>query len=997
MSLSPSVNPFEVQRLNGPADYLPDWDVPSLNKEVSDWLEKEIVRLKGKATPDPAFKIPALVAPPGLGKTHLFGRITHQMQGEALVVFVPQIENPDRPEDHIRFHVVETLFRAMPGQMSPLDRILARLCQPSFVRYFEILPPSLFARHQSIYHRLQKEPDSVLDIIRRVQDVGPFQKLAHSVALQYPGIRQEVVRGLILAWSPEAALARYWLRGDSIPEEDQERLGLVSEPPSANEILAAVSQILIRQNKLLIVFCDQIEGVLAYPAEPVFKLTNALTSFAQSIPNLLVCMSCLEDKWEEVQLHAPASFKDRVERQLLRSLQKEQGVELVRRRLAGWPKKEVDPDGTWPFRAVELAQFVQKNPVSPRGLIKTCSEFLKQWSENDQADWIALLEVKETPPLPSLFLAEWDREMAAIRANPTRHPIELQEDRLHRAVSEALELARDAQFLFDGVRIAELRPTPITWARHSRPALSVLLDNGTKSLVAVTKIDNAREFVGYFNAITQMVSSMQGTVFIHPKEAIKLGAVTQAKFDAARKEGKLRTLSLTEDQETAVRLECFLTVLDKARSKELQLGAHFISDKDCVDQAIRTSVMANLGLYDKVCSGWSQPQGSAVEPPTKAHAQAANQGGKSSKVAVVAPPPVSQRSDKSDGVPDSSWPQKCLQLLVEKLRIWDLKVLPIGVEVGPTFARLKVQPQGKTTVAKLRNKAEDLKIHIGLGNWPLIDSQANHVSVDVQMPERRTVAFQESMEGLPTPVNSDASVPLGLDVGGKAHWLNLANTSDCHLLIAGTTGSGKSELLKVMVAGLAQRLGPDQVRFLFIDPKRVTFNFSGESPYFLHPVVHDCEEAIKRIEECFDETERRYQDLEKNRCENIVRLKNAPPRWVVVIDEFADLMADTDAKKVLGTPLKRIAAKARAAGIHLVLATQRPEASVVTPLLRSNLPGRVSLKVASEADSKLILGTKDAFHLLGKGDLLWQHGAGLVRLQCPLVLGEELIQALRIH
>jgi hypothetical protein len=999
MSPSPFANPFEVQRLNSPVDYLPDWDVPSLNREISDRLEKEIVRLKGKTTPDPAFKIPILVAPPGLGKTHLFGRITHRMQGEALVVFVPQIENPDRPEDHIRYHVVETLFRSTPGQVPPLDQILAVLCQPSFARYFEVLPPSLFARHQSFYHRLQKDPAAVLEMIRRVQEIVPFQRLAHSVALQHPEIRQEVVRGLVLGWSPAATLARHWLRGDSIPEEEQQRLGLAAEPPSAQELLSAVSRMLVGQNRLLIVFCDQIEGILAYPTEPVFKLANALTSFAQGIPNLLVCMSCLEDKWEEVKMHAPKAFQDRVERQLLGTLQKEQGVELVRRRLAGWPKHEVDPDGTWPFRAAELAHFVHENPVGPRGLIKTCSELFAQWSESGQAGWIKLRLAPDPVPLPALFQAEWDRELAAIRATPARHPVELQEDRLHRAVSQALDLAREGQFSCADRRIAELKPISITWANKSRPALAVSLDNGTRILAAVTKIDNGREFLGYFNALSKAASSMDGAVLIHPREAIKMGAVTQANFDTARKQGKLRTLSLTEDQETAGRLECYLALLDKARSKELQLGSQLISDKDCLDQVIRTNVMAQLGLYDKVCSGWVQPQPHQAAPPSRTGTATTRQRatGSTSTIAVTPPATVPPRSAPSDPTLTGSWPEQCLQLLVEKLKIWDLKVHPVGVEVGPTFARLKVQPQGKTTVAKLRNKAEDLKIHLGLGNWPLIDSQANHVSVDVQMPERRPVAFQETMDGLPSQETSDPLVPLGVDVGGKAHWLNLANTSDCHLLVAGTTGSGKSELLKAMVAGLAQRLGPDQVQFLFVDPKRVTFNFSGESPYLLRPVAHECEEAIERIEECFAETERRYRDLEKGRCENIGQLNNAPPRWVVIMDEFADLMADADAKKVLGTPLKRIAAKARAAGIHLVLATQRPEASVVTPLLRSNLPGRISLKVASEADSKLILGTRDAFHLLGKGDLLWQYGAGLVRLQCPLVLRQELIQALRLH
>jgi S-DNA-T family DNA segregation ATPase FtsK/SpoIIIE len=125
--------------------------------------------------------------------------------------------------------------------------------------------------------------------------------------------------------------------------------------------------------------------------------------------------------------------------------------------------------------------------------------------------------------------------------------------------------------------------------------------------------------------------------------------------------------------------------------------------------------------------------------------------------------------------------------------------------------------------------------------------------------------------------------------------------------------------------------------------------------------------------------------------------KEAVPRWVLIFDEFADLMLERGSKKEMETLLKRLGAKARAAGIHLILGTQRTEASVVTPLLRSNLPARISLKVISERDSNLILEAPDAASLLGRGDLLWRQGAGLTRLQSPFVKREELERLLRLH
>ena len=204
--------------------------------------------------------------------------------------------------------------------------------------------------------------------------------------------------------------------------------------------------------------------------------------------------------------------------------------------------------------------------------------------------------------------------------------------------------------------------------------------------------------------------------------------------------------------------------------------------------------------------------------------------------------------------------------------------------------------------------------------------------------------------------------------------------------------------MKAMLAGLAHELAPDQLQLVLIDPKQVTFNFQGSSPYLQHPIANDLNDALPLIEQCFDEMEGRYTRLKERHKENISELagSEALPRIVLIFDEFADLMLDKGSKKELETLLKRIGAKARAAGIHLVLGTQRTEASVVTPLLRSNLPGRISLKVISDKDSKLILDAPDAANLLGRGDLFWRQGGGLLRLQSPFVSREELEGQLRI-
>src|SRR6202011_3730605 len=158
--------------------------------------------------------------------------------------------------------------------------------------------------------------------------------------------------------------------------------------------------------------------------------------------------------------------------------------------------------------------------------------------------------------------------------------------------------------------------------------------------------------------------------------------------------------------------------------------------------------------------------------------------------------------------------------------------------------------------------------------------------VDVQRPDRQTVRLAECLGTATAALDGHPIFPVGVDVTGKPHWLDLADPSTCHVLAAGTTGSGKSEFLKAMLAGLAAHLSPLDLRFVLVDPKHVTFNFPNHSPYLLHPVAHTVDEAMPLIQDCFAETKRRYALLEKRGLEHIGQLKgkDALPRIVVVFD-----------------------------------------------------------------------------------------------------------------
>lgn len=237
------------------------------------------------------------------------------------------------------------------------------------------------------------------------------------------------------------------------------------------------------------------------------------------------------------------------------------------------------------------------------------------------------------------------------------------------------------------------------------------------------------------------------------------------------------------------------------------------------------------------------------------------------------------------------------------------------------------------------------------------------------------------------PSTAPVKIAIGLNIEGELIEADLSDANTCHFLVGGTTGSVKSEFLRSLLLSLLYRHSPQQLKIALVDPKRVTFPEFEEMRWLYSPVVKDGDRAIELMAELVAEMEFRYQQFEKAGCADLStynHLSRSPlPRIVCIFDEYADFMAEKETRKALELSIKRLGAMARAAGIHLIIATQRPEAGIVTPIIRSNLPGRVALKTASEADSTIILGGKQtsAAYLLGKGDLLYQIGAHQHRLQ----------------
>ncbi|MEX0701606.1 MAG: FtsK/SpoIIIE domain-containing protein [Planctomycetales bacterium] len=335
--------------------------------------------------------------------------------------------------------------------------------------------------------------------------------------------------------------------------------------------------------------------------------------------------------------------------------------------------------------------------------------------------------------------------------------------------------------------------------------------------------------------------------------------------------------------------------------------------------------------------------------------------------------------------------------LIETFREYGATVEQDGPPiVGPTFLRYPVRLGRGVKLAAVKARAAEVRMRLELEAAPLIDlAEHGQVVIDVQRPDRQFISFAAIRDQLAAgdPLHGSARVPLGVDLDGRLQFADLSRTEHAHVLAAGTTGSGKSEWLRVAVAGLLAANTPDTLRLLLIDPKRNAFHALRESPFLLRPIVYPDERPVSEVlRELAEEMDARYARLDgADTLAQHVAQNGAPlPRIVCVCDEYADLLGrGRDERKALEEQICRLGAKARAAGIHLVLATQQPSRDVVKGALDANIPARVALKMQSAIESRMLLGESGAERLLGMGDLLFKDIGPPRRLQSAWLPPEE--------
>jgi hypothetical protein len=323
----------------------------------------------------------------------------------------------------------------------------------------------------------------------------------------------------------------------------------------------------------------------------------------------------------------------------------------------------------------------------------------------------------------------------------------------------------------------------------------------------------------------------------------------------------------------------------------------------------------------------------------------------------------------------------------------------VGVEVpedeevrfreGPAFLQFAVDPSYGVPVSRIEGQLENLKLRLNLEADQSIGASTHQGHVILTVPkadrDRYFISTSELWAQWSAP-SGKFQIPLGEDIGGGVVTVDLASSNSPHLLIAGVTGSGKSEALLTMLRGAANFYPATELRFFLVDPKRVELSVLEGDSHTDGDIGYSGEDAIGALAHAVAEMERRYSAFQHAKVRDIVAYQGKfgareMPRWLIVLDEYADLITDDGERKEIEKLLKQLSQKARAAGIHLIVSTQKPVKEVVNTVVKGNLPGRIALRVNSNTESRVILDEGGAEQLVGKGDALLKVGNQVTRLQ----------------
>ena len=413
------------------------------------------------------------------------------------------------------------------------------------------------------------------------------------------------------------------------------------------------------------------------------------------------------------------------------------------------------------------------------------------------------------------------------------------------------------------------------------------------------------------------------------------------------------------------------------------------------DEFIPEPEIEDLPFADQIVMGGIEDDALDDETdPTKANATRKRKAGKGNYEL----PPLDIFNDPPDNVEvhDKSEFKKTAEILRSTLLTFGIDIDNGEVEIypGPVITRFEFKPASGIKVAQIVNLSDDLALAMQAEKIRIVAPIPGKSAVGVEIPNKvkKNIYIKDIVESNDFQTsNSILSIALGMTIDGKPFSADIASMP--HLLIAGSTGSGKSVCLNCVIASLVCKMHPDNLRFILVDPKRLELSIYDGLPHLERPVVTDMRDAEKLFGDAVLEMEDRYRRLARAGVRNIADFnkkdKDPLPYIVIIVDELADMMMSGLTR--METLITRLAQMARAVGIHLVLATQRPSVDVITGLIKANFSTRIAFQTATKIDSRTILDANGAEKLLGKGDMLFSR-PGLpapIRIHGAFISGEE--------
>lgn len=466
------------------------------------------------------------------------------------------------------------------------------------------------------------------------------------------------------------------------------------------------------------------------------------------------------------------------------------------------------------------------------------------------------------------------------------------------------------------------------------------------------------------------------------KREEKRALAEQKRQEKAQKAEEERLAQLTVDQETG-------EILDGPDDNEASIFDNILVENAAVEPEILAYEHVSEGLEETASEENLKPEVTPAEeemidqeddgePLEVDFTTKANLLYKLPTIDLFAPDKPKNQSKEKNIV------RRNIKVLEDTFNSFGIDVKVERAEIGPSVTKYEVKPAVGVRVNRISNLADDLALALAAKDVRIEAPIPGKSLVGIEVPnsEIATVTFRELWEQADTDPNKLLEVPLGKAVNGTARTFDLARMP--HLLVAGSTGSGKSVAVNGIIASILMKARPDQVKFMMIDPKMVELSVYNDIPHLLIPVVTNPRKAARALQKVVDEMENRYELFSHFGVRNIAgynvkveefnaqsEQKQIPlPLIVVIVDELADLMMV--ASKEVEDAIIRLGQKARAAGIHMILATQRPSVDVISGLIKANVPSRVAFAVSSGTDSRTILDENGAEKLLGRGDMLFK-------------------------